>query len=378
MENLWGKYSNKIPSFISWIINIASLIVGVYGVATGSKFATNIIYLMIIINSLILISLGFYMANIHFQKLNLIKENERNQLQYEAMNNELRMKIENQENAFFTLEANDNYMIATLNKFLNDLFNLTEVSSESIDSIQNEEIDMRAHGYNDDEIERKIVLLAKQKNDRISEKIYDDYKRFLRNILDKVQENIESYLRAKGYCFKVSVTIKLLVEPKGQDEKGYIDEKNVYTAFRDNRTWSQKERNEVEHKLYVIRANSDFVQCLSRGHYIFNNKSRDSHDYDNENKDFDKHYNSGVTTLLYSKKQHEDKKIYGFLACDILNTIYKNDEIMDVRVAQMLDTAAYTIAVYFDNAEYNWYLCQGSTEYSTFWQMVYNRHLLEK
>ena len=61
----------------------------------------------------------------------------------------------------------------------------------------------------------------------------------------------------------------------------------------------------------------------------------------------------------------------------MLNTKYSNEEIMDSTVAQILDTASDVIVTYFDNIDFNWYLCQVSEEFDSFWKMVYNNYLVE-
>ena len=50
---------------------------------------------------------------------------------------------------------------------------------------------------------------------------------------------------------------------------------------------------------------------------------------------------------------------------------------MDSTVAQILDTASDVIVTYFDNIDFNWYLCQVSEEFDSFWKMVYNNYLVE-
>ena len=61
--------------------------------------------------------------------------------------------------------------------------------------------------------------------------------------------------------------------------------------------------------------------------------------------------------------------IYGFLACDVLNTD-SSREVIDYNVATILSFSADILASYFDNIGYNWYFLEVSPEYSTFWNIV--------
>lgn len=59
--------------------------------------------------------------------------------------------------------------------------------------------------------------MAKEKDDKISKALYDDYKRFLSNILNKTQNNIENYTKTKGYDFELSIAIKQFIKLKQVD-----------------------------------------------------------------------------------------------------------------------------------------------------------------
>ncbi len=365
-----------IKESLSWIIAIGGLITSIIGLTKGSAFTAGVVYVIIIIDSIILIALGIY-ATISFYKNRSEIEEKENELLNEKYNLEqLSSKYSEQTKAYLSLGTNCNYVIKTLHRFLNRLYDLTYQSLDGTDAINDEEKDMAAHGYEKCEIEKKTIIMAKEKDDKISSQLFDDYKRFLSNILNKTQDNIEKYLRVKGYDLEVSVTVKQLIEPSLQSsEKDFISIPYVYTAFRDSRTWTKKVRKEVAQKKYTIDKNSDFIHCLSQGFYIFNNKTNESRDYCNENTEFDKYYNCGATTLICSVKENSEKYIYGFLACDVLNTSGDNDEIIDNVIAGFLEFTAYAIAVYFDNIDFNWEFCQISDKYDTFWNMVSNKYL---
>lgn len=277
------------------------------------------------------------------------------------------------------LNRNNKYTVSTLQIFLNRLYTLTDDYIDGTEAIKNTEEDMKEHGYSQKEINEKTVEMSKNMDVQTAKKLYDDYKRFLSNILIKTQENIENYLRTKGYDLEVAVTLKQFIEPVLLSEQNkYILKPYVYTAFRDSKTWSKGARNEVMGKKYTINKNSDFIHSLSNGYYVFNNKTKESAgDYINENKEFYKYYNCGVTMRVVSPsdKENADCLVYGFLACDVLNDKYENKQIMDTEVVNLLENAACIISIYFDNIDFNWVFCQISDEYKSFWKMVDTRYV---
>lgn len=366
------KGLGKIKEFLSWVIAVGGLTTSIFWLANDSGFTKGVVYLIIIIDSLVLIGLGIYAAITYYMNKTAVEEKEREVLNGRHEIEKLTVSYSGQKKAYLSLSANCNYMVSTLQLFLNRLYDLTLQSLDGTEAIQKEEIDMQKHGYDKHEIELKTITMAKEKDDKISKELYDDYKRFLSNILSKTQNNIENYLKTKGYDFEVSIAIKQLIKPALlTEQEKYTSQPYVYTAFRDSRTWLNKKRKEVAQRKYTINKNSDFIHCLSQGYYIFNNKTRDSRDYCNENTEFDLSYNCGTTTLISSPKEDSDKYIYGFLACDVLNNKYGEAMIMDVEIANFLETAAHIISVYFDNIDFNWVFCQISERYNTFWQMVY-------
>lgn len=371
------KGMNFIEKSLSWIISIGGLVTSIIGLTKGSAFTESVVFVIIIIDSLILILLGIYVTISFYKNKSEIEEKEK-ELLNEKHNMEVLQGIYGEQTkAYLSLGTNCNYVIRTLHRFLNRLYDLTEQSLDGTDSIKDEENDMLNHGYSKEEIDNKTIAMAKEKDDKISNYLFDDYKRFLSNILSKTQDNIEKYLITKGYDLEVSITIKQLIEPSLQSsEKDFISKPYVYTAFRDSRTWTKKTRKEVAQRKYTIDKNSDFIHCLSQGFYIFNNKTTKSRDYCNENTEFDRYYNCGATTLICSVKENSEKYIYGFLACDVLYTKNDSDEIIDNVVAGFLEFAAYAISVYFDNIDYNWMFCQISDRYTTFWEMVYHKYLI--
>ena len=253
MQSRGKKILSWIKEYLSWVIAAGGLGVSVYGLLGGNQFTNKVVYFIIILDTMILLGLGIYIGVSFFTNGKMNEESKNRELQQKNIIERLEQELEKQKKSFLILESNDNYIMRTLHKFLERLYSLTDKVFDEIDNIKNEEKEMKAHSYTDEEIERKIVALTREKNKKFSSVMYDDYKRFLSNILSKTQETIETYLQTKGYEFEVSVTIKQFLNPCDlNDKKTYITEPYVYTAFRDSRTWGRKIRNEVAERLYTV------------------------------------------------------------------------------------------------------------------------------
>ncbi len=365
------KIVRWIKEIISWIISVGGLIVGIIGLATKSEFGKTVVYTIIIIDSLLLVLLGIYSVLFYLKNRNQLNEKEMTIIRRDHIIEDQENILRCYEKANRLLTSNYNYMISTLQKFLNRWQDVVKQAVIDTEDLEQEEGSLKKHGYSDGEIETKVITIAKQRQAIIVKNLYDDYKRFLSNILKKTQENIESYLSLKNYEFEVSVTIKQNITPFYlSDAEKYISQPCIYTAFRDSRTWARKVRNESSRKRFRMKENSDFMHCLTQGYYIFNNKTRESKDYLNENKEFDKYYNCGVTTILASNKEDQQKLVYGFIACDILNDKSNDDKIMNDEIAMILQTAAHIITAYFDSINDKWFMCQIQ---EPFWEIIFDK-----
>jgi len=90
-------------------------------------------------------------------------------------------------------------------------------------------------------------------------------------------------------------------------ESSFQSDANVYTAFRDNKTYKNPKRNEIAKTLFTIRDNTDFNHCLNGDTFIFNNKTSGSTDYHNQNCNFDRYYNCGATAAIQSSQKDNIK-----------------------------------------------------------------------
>lgn len=197
------------------------------------------------------------------------------------------------------------------------------------------------------------VEAKKDIKNNLKSSLITHYNRFMIRTIDSLRNSIEEYLLTKGCKCSVSIAVKQLEKSINYAGIDSLKSKsNVYTAFRDSRTYSSKKRNETWEKRFSISKNSDFVNSIEKDFYIFNFMDKtfmDNQLYLNENQNFYETYNSGVTCTIHSCVKKE-RMLYGFLACDSLFD-YKDlrkcgKDIYDYNVANMMMTTAHIIALY--------------------------------
>lgn len=180
------------------------------------------------------------------------------------------------------------------------------------------------------------------------------YNRFLANTFTYLQNSIEEYFDAKGLRINVAIALKQLYEPTYYSELNDM-KSDIYTAFRDRRTYESRKRNETWEKPFCIKKNSDFVLSIARDYCIFNYEKKSSSNgglYRNENENFYENYNSGVTVSIYTCFEGK-RKLFGFLACDSLITSDQRrklgDEPFDYNIANMMAASSNIIALFLDD-----------------------------
>ena len=159
------------------------------------------------------------------------------------------------------------------------------------------------------------VEAKKDIKNNLKSSLITHYNRFMIRTIDSLRNSIEEYLLTKGCKCSVSIAVKQLEKSINYAGIDSLKSKsNVYTAFRDSRTYSSKKRNETWEKRFSISKNSDFVNSIEKDFYIFNFMDKtfmDNQLYLNENQNFYETYNSGVTCTIHSCVKKE-RMLYGF------------------------------------------------------------------
>lgn len=180
--------------------------------------------------------------------------------------------------------------------------------------------------------------------------LFDLFKRYTSNLINYVIASMEAYLKVNDLSCKIAVAVKLFDKPLLSD--GNKDNVLVYTAFRDKNTYDEHKR-EIGEETYSILGNADFVQCLTKDHFIINNADKNNLSYTNEHVDFELYYNCAVVVPIRVKQGDGSMKILGYLCCDALNDNLEKI-IFDKESAQLLFSLAQLYATFLETLNSNW------------------------
>lgn len=327
------KYYKIISPSLSILISSIGLVLSFLGYKYDGN-SNKVLFFVLCISEIFLVASTVYAVVSVFK-------NEIDKLSLEAKNKEIEI---NKDTLKIILENNKS-MLTTYKDF-ND--RLTSIRNNYINSC------VKLGKLNDGSTGNNTYITNEKEecHKRLKEALIDSYKRFLSSTTNLLKLNIEKYLLTKGYNEAVSIAIKQLSTPTDYTEinKSNVD---VFTAFRDSKTYNIKKRNETWKKNFKITKNSDFIMSIEKDYYIFNFMNRSFLEnglYLNENEAFYEDYNSGVTCTIYSCVNGK-RILYGYIACDSLFKA-KNDisdeNIYDWNVANMMNTA-HIIAMYLEH-----------------------------
>lgn len=351
-NNFMSKNSGKIGKIISWIFNIASLILATLSFVNYKYDLGWIIVLSIVVfNSVFLICVSVYETTI-FKKgaeieNSILQENEEKIKEY-------KYTIKKGSDLNDKLMYYYKYIITTLNKFTTKLLSVNNQYIESKSNIDNLKptfiSDKQEHDLkiNDIDINKVISNLNVKTDNEHKKALFREYNHFLSNVTNKLKFMLDAYLRNKNCLLETSIAVKQFnIIVKSSDN---ISDVVVITTFRDSQTYSLGKR-EIWEKRYTIGNNTDFYYCLSHPCFLKNNITPDDLTYANEHKEFYNYYN--CTIVVPIKYEYPDHMhYYGYLTCDILNDDFSNDDLLDEKMAEIMEATASIIGTYFDTMDY--------------------------
>ncbi len=197
----------------------------------------------------------------------------------------------------------------------------------------------------------QVEMQLKNNAEDYKHALFNVYNRYCRDTLDEIVKFQKACLLTRNIDIKISVTIKLFVKPYSPKED---NDENIciYTSFRDNETYTSRIR-EIGDKIYTIRRNSDFVQCLSEDSFIKNNINKSEGNYINEDQSFLDYYNCTVVVPIRQKRIDNEYIYLGYLCCDCLNN-NPNIKVFDTINANYLFATAQNIATFLETLNSNW------------------------
>lgn len=338
----------KVSKILSWFFNIAGLVLAVLSfINNDTDLGWGIVLAIVIFNSLFLIGITIYETLLYKngakieEKITFEKNSEISRLESElARSNDLADK----------LRYYYKYIISSLNKFTTRLCEVNSKYTQSKENLQKLIDEYVADEKNDNVIEKFAKNQKETSEKEYRKSMVKEFNHFLANVTNKLKFILDTSLRGKGYSLETSISVKqfsrIVVDP--QD----VSDVSVITTFRDNQTYSQGKR-EIGSIQYSINKNTDFIYCLSHPYFLKNNIRQDDKTYDNEHKGFLEYYNCTIVvpiTYEYPDYTH----IYGYLTCDILNEDSSKDNILDDKMAEIMETTANVIGTYFDSMDFQW------------------------
>ena len=347
MKYFIQKAYKIIVSVFGFIINTIGLILSIMGACNTTEIISERGYILF----LLIISELFLIGSVIYTIISVMK-NHYNRESIESKN----IELSKHRDANQTVFENTKTIITSYKDFndrLNDIRDKHANEMAHIIEVQNELPPDTAD---------KINSLNKSLIENYRTTLMDQYNRFMINTLNSLKSSVEKYMSTKGIDKPIAFAIKQLEHPESYSK---IDDnkKNIYTAFRDARTYNSKTRNETWDKVFCIRKNSDFRLSIEKDYYIFNHMNKTLMEnglYHNENENFYEYYNSGVTCTIHSCVGGE-RVLYGFLSCDALfdeaDKKTYGKQLFDYNVANMMMYTAHIIALYLEKFLNMWDEC---------------------
>ena len=353
MKYFIRKWYRLIGAVLAGFINTAGFALSLVQLIWGNNSTESVIICFVLFLSeiFLIISVAYTIYSILRNKSEQIKLEEKN-IQIDRLQAADRIIYENQKSIITTYKDYSDILNQMLIKYLADQKRINQSYDKLIK--KSKETNQFIIKMDDDARSKALDYLENERKNEFNKfrnALIDSYHRFLGNMTNIIRRSLEEYISTKRCKKSVSITIKQMKTPWDYNTLNDHQAK-VYTAFRDYRTYSSKIRNETWEKAFTISKNSDFVISIEKDYYIFNfidKKELDTGLYQNENRSFYEHYNSGITCTIYSCINKE-RTLFGYLACDSLFDIMDRkkagSDIFDWKAANLMMHTAHVIAMY--------------------------------
>lgn len=348
-DNFKDKYLGIINRILSWVFNVAGLILAVLSfMKNDADLGWGIVLVIIIFNSIFLISISVYETLLY--KRGAAIENDIAQSKAKEIE-ALMYQLKSSNNQSDKLRYYYKYIIATLNKFSTQLFAVNYKLQKAHSDIEKMINEYNGNGTSmDDSFDTFIKGLKETANCDYQSSMLKEFNHFLSNITNKLKFILDISLQEKGCKLETSVSVKqfsrIVVDPHD------INDICVITTFRDSQTYSQGKR-EIGKKQYSISKNTDFLYCLTHPYFLKNNIKLDDRTYDNEHIGFLNYYNCAIVVPIKCEYP-ESTHIYGYLTCDILNDNFSEENLLDDKMAEIMEATANIMGIYFDSMDFQW------------------------
>lgn len=233
------------------------------------------------------------------------------------------------------------------------LVDIAEKGNEQYESIQG----IESTSYDEEtKTEKAHGTLVK-----FSKELFNLFNRYCRNMTDIAYGQMRAYLSIKGVDQDISMAVELLEEPY-DPHRDRIEDLKVYTAFRDYKTYTKfrdtpnnVKTREIGKIKYLVKENTDFVQCLSEDEcYFVNNAMENDHSIKYQaQRGFIDFYNCSMVVPIRIRNSEGGDLFFGFLCCDCKND-NRDVEVFDITSAQFLFMCAQNLGTFLETLNSNW------------------------
>ena len=348
-EKFKRSYLGKISGIMSWIFNIVGLLLAVLSfIKNDSDLGWGVVLTVIIFNSIFLIVISVY-ETLLYKRGSAVENNiaKAKKEEIEQLSRELASCVNQSDKMRYYYK----YIISTLNNFSTQLLDVNYTLQKAYSDITHMCTEYKSVSATTDEaFDAFISGLKENANGDYRRSMLKEFNHFLSNITNKLKYILDLLLQDKGCLLDTSISVKQFSRIVTDTQN--ISDVGVITTFRDSQTYSQGKR-EIGEKKYSINGNTDFVYCLSHPYFLKNNIKPDDRTYDNEHKGFLEFYNCTIVVPIkcqYPVSPH----IYGYLTCDILNNDFSKENLLDDRMAEIMEATANIMGIYFDSMDFQW------------------------
>lgn len=341
----WLKYGSKA---LSVLVAGVSLALGIYSAVVTNDpniigLDWRIVITIIVFNSIFLIGAAIYECVLFVIGKNVKNEKDNLASQLDNKKNELQVKND----YIGELLDYSSYINLEYNKEYNKIAKLYKVFKEDVEAKSFQAVLAQIDINQPTEIDSVVNYVSNFKKN-----IIKTFNEFVGFVVEELKGIINKALKQKGLELTCSVTIKQMDDSYFDDSSYNYNGVKIITCYRDSEVYRHKKR-EVGKKIYSIKNNTDFLECLQHEYFIKNNLTGVNATYHNENSDFLNNYNCTIVVPIFGL-YGSMKCYFGYLACDALNQNKNCDNIFDEEMVKIMKMTAILLGGYFDEHCHLW------------------------
>lgn len=331
----WLKYGSKA---LSALVAGASLGLGIYSAIAVKNpdligLDWRIVIALIVFNSIFLIGAAIYECVLFVVGKNVKNEKDKLATELDNKKNEIQLK-----NVYIgELLDYSSYVNLEYNREYNKIDGLYYILQDFIQSISCVVVSQQDEATYIDTVARNVENYTKQ--------IIKSFNDFIGFVIRELKSVMDAALKQKGFNLTCSIALKQMNDSYSSTPPN--NKAKIITCYRDSEAYVHNKR-EVGKKVYSLENNTAFLECLQHDYSMKNNLSGVNATYRNENGEFLKYYNCALVVPLFGL-YGDEKRYYGYLACDTLNPDKTRVDVFDEEMVKIMRMTASLIGGYFDD-----------------------------